>query len=54
MSRNLRLATDRDRIAAARYAAEKLRDRLNTLALRHKLVWISYVDSAGGVRSESV
>lgn len=54
MSRSLPLVSDRDRIAAARYMAEKLRDRLNAIALRRKLVWISYVDSAGGVRSENV
>lgn len=49
----LPLVSDRDRIAAARYAAQKLAYRLNQLALKRKLVWISYYSSDGGVVSES-
>ena len=51
MIRLLPLASDRDRLAAARYAAEKLAIRLNLLAIRRKMLWVHYSDSAGGIVS---
>lgn len=45
--------SDRDRIAAARYAAEKLAIRLNILSLRRKSVWSHYADSDGQIVSVS-
>jgi hypothetical protein len=49
--RYLPATSDRDRIAAARYAAEKLTMRLNLIAVRRKLVWSHYSDSSGSVVS---
>jgi len=51
MIRELPLASDRDRIAAARYAAERLALHLNLLARKRRLVWSHYSDSAGAVVS---
>ena len=51
--RHLPLITDRDRLAAARYIAEKLGLQLNLIAKRKRRLWISYVDSAGGIISEN-
>jgi hypothetical protein len=51
--RHLPLISDRDRIAAARYAAEKLAVHMATLAQRRKLLWSHYSDSAGAVISEN-
>lgn len=52
--RTLPVVSDRDRIAAARYAAEKLAIRLAAIAHKRKLVWSHYSDSSGAVVSENV
>ena len=49
--RYLPLVSDRDRIYAARYQAERLSRRLNDIAYRRKLVWSHYADSNGAVVS---
>jgi len=49
--RYLPLVADRDRIYAARYQAERLSRRLNDIAYRRKLVWVSYCDSDGKIVS---
>ena len=49
--RYLPLISDRDRIAAARYAAEKLAIRLVIVSQRRKAVWSHYSDSNGSVVS---
>ena len=51
--RQLPVVSDRDRISAARYAAEKLAIRLNRITVRRRLVWSHYSDSNGGVVSVS-
>ena len=51
--RYLPLISDRDRLAAAVYAAEKICRRLNIIANRRKLLWVSYVDSSGKIVSVS-
>lgn len=51
--RRLPMASDRDRIAAAVYASEKVAARMNRLAVRRKLLWISYVHSDGRIESVS-
>lgn len=51
LRRNLPAASDRDRIAAARYAAEQLAIRLNVLSLKRKDVWSHYADSDGQIVS---
>ena len=51
ITRHLPAATDRDRIAAARYAAECLSMRLNALARKRRLVWSHYSDSNGQIVS---
>jgi hypothetical protein len=51
--RYLPLVSDRDRIYAARYQAERLSRRLNDIAYRRKLVWSHYADSNGAVVSTS-
>lgn len=50
-SRQLPLASDRDRIAAARYAAEKLAHHMSVIAKRKRLLWVSYYSSDGAVVS---
>lgn len=51
LRRRLPAASDRDRIAAARYAAEQLAIRLNVLSLKRKDVWSHYADSDGQIVS---
>ena len=49
--RLLPLVSDRDRISAACYAAEKLAAHMNVISKRKRRLWISYVSSDGGIVS---
>lgn len=53
-TRQLPVASDRDRIATARYAAEKLAHHMSVICRRKRLLWVSYVSSDGGIVSVNV